>query len=117
MNKYGERLKEYRKRNGLTQSAMAEKLSMPQGNYSRLEKGEQDIKLSMIMNICESLNIGTDWFLGLSDEYESSNHTAEFYTEIIDAICTMEENFEIEEEVSTKIIREIDRIARHYDID
>lgn len=117
MNKYGERLKEYRKRNGLTQSAMAVKLSMPQGNYSRLEKGEQDIKLSMIMNICESLNIGTDWFLGLSDEYENINQTTEFYTEIIDAICKMEEDCEIEEEISSKIITKIDKIAQHYDMD
>lgn len=116
MNMYGERLKEYRKRNGLTQNAMAEKLSMPQSNYSRLEKGEQDIKLSMIENICVSLDISADWFLGFSDEYEDSNHALQFYTDIVNAICEMEEVEEIEDETASIILKRIDNIARKYDM-
>lgn len=117
MNMYGERLKEYRKRNGLTQTAMAKKLSMPQGNYSRLEKGEQDIKLSMIENICVSLDISADWFLGFSDEDENPNQTMRFYTEIVDAICEMEEDEQIEERTASIILRRIDNISRQYEMD
>lgn len=117
MNKYGERLKEYRKKNGLTQIAMAEILSMPQGNYSRLEKGEQDIKLSMIINICETLDVGADWFLGISDEYEDANQLMQFYTEVVDTICEMEEENQIEEKTATVILKSIDKIALRYDMD
>lgn len=117
MNKYGERLKEYRKMKKLTQNSMAEILSMPQSNYSRLEKGEQDIKLSMILNICETLNIGTDWFLGVSDEYESVNQTMDFYTQIVDAICEMEENEQIPNNVATIILRKIDQISLKFNMD
>ncbi len=116
MNMYGERLKEYRKRNNLTQNAMAEILSMPQGNYSRLEKGEQDIKLSMIENICESLNISADWFLGYTNEYEDGNLAIQLYTDIIDAICEMEEEEEIEDETASIILKRINKIASRYDI-
>lgn len=117
MYMYSERLKEYRMMNKLTQNAIAEKLKMPQGNYSRLEKGEQDIKLSMILHICETLDIGTDWFLGVSDEYENKNQTMEFYTEIIDMICKMEEDELISEEITSIILNGIDQIARHFDMD
>lgn len=68
MQIYGERLREYRNRNAMTQTDIATKLKMPQSNYSRLEKGEQDIKLSMIIHICKTLNISADWLLGLTEE-------------------------------------------------
>lgn len=66
MYNYGNKLKEYRDKNGLTQTEIAVKLGMPQSNYSRLEKGEQDIKLSMIINICKTLNISANWLLDLA---------------------------------------------------
>lgn len=72
MQVYGERLKEYRIKNNLTQTQAAIILSMPQSNYSRLEKGEQDIKLSMILLICNRFKISADWLLGLK---ENENET------------------------------------------
>ena len=68
MYKYGNKLKEYREKNGLTQVGIADKLGMPQSNYSRLEKGELDIKISMLLNICQTLNVSADWLLGLTEE-------------------------------------------------
>lgn len=65
---YAKKLKEYRTMQKLTQIQLAEKLQMPQGNYSRLEKGEQDIKFTMIMHICRTLNVSADWLLGLDHE-------------------------------------------------
>ena len=54
----------------LTQNQIAELLQMPQGNYSRLERGGQDIKFTMIMHICNTLNISADWLLGLDQKGE-----------------------------------------------
>lgn len=68
MYTYAKKLKKYREQNHLTQSQIAELLQMPQGNYSRLERGGQDIKFTMIMHICNTLDISADWLLGLSDE-------------------------------------------------
>ena len=68
MYTYAKKLKEYRTKRKLTQMQLAEKLQMPQGNYSRLEKGEQDIKFTMIMHICKTLNVSSDWLLGLNQE-------------------------------------------------
>lgn len=70
MHIYGKRLKEYRERNKLTQNDMSRLLELKQGNYSRLEKGTQDIKLSMILNLCEKLNLSADWLLGIGEREE-----------------------------------------------
>ena len=117
MHKYGERLKEYRNKNGLTQIAMAELLSMPQSNYSRLEKGEQDIKLSMIIHICSTLNIGTDWFIGVTDNYEDTNDIMDFYTAIVNAICEMEEDEQISDKTASMLLRKIDKISLRFNMD
>ncbi len=64
---YGKRLREYREKTGITQNEMCRKLGMKQGNYSRLEKGEQDIKISMLLTICNELNLSADWLLGIGE--------------------------------------------------
>lgn len=63
---YAKKLKEYREQNHLTQNQIAGLLQMPQGNYSRLERGGQDIKFTMIIHICNTLNISADWLLDLN---------------------------------------------------
>lgn len=118
MQIYGNRLKEYRKREGLTQLEVAEMLSMPQSNYSRLEKGEQDIKLSMILHICSTLNLSTDWFLGITPETESNPPSITgFYKEVIDIICRYGDEDLIADKIVTELTHEIDRISFKYDID
>lgn len=67
MYTYAKKLKEYREQKHLTQNQIAELLQMPQSNYSRLEKSSQDIKFTMIMHICNTLNISADWLLGLTE--------------------------------------------------
>ena len=57
MHKYAEVLKQRRKEAGLTQAEFAAKLEMRRDNYARLEKGELDIKLSLIEKICTKLDI------------------------------------------------------------
>lgn len=68
MFSYGIKLKQYRQKNKLTQTETANLIGMTQSNYSRLEKGELDIKLSQLLNICSNLNISADWLLDLDRE-------------------------------------------------
>lgn len=68
MHIYGKKLKEYRQKNNLTQNQAAEILGLPQSNYCRLEKGEQDIKYTMILQICTKFKISADWLLDLEKE-------------------------------------------------
>lgn len=70
MFSYGKKLKQYRQSNKLTQEDTAKILGMTQSNYSRLEKGELDIKISQLLNACNKLNVSADWLLGLSDNMD-----------------------------------------------
>lgn len=79
---YGEKLKEFRKLYSLTQIDLAQILGMPQGNYSRLEKGEQDIKLSMILLICERLNVSPNWLL--ENSHTDAGDLANIETQVIE---------------------------------
>lgn len=65
MFSYGKKLKQYRQNNKLTQEETAKILGMTQSNYSRLEKGELDIKISQLLNACNKLNVSADWLLDL----------------------------------------------------
>lgn len=62
---YGERLKQARKGNGLTQQQAAEKIGVPQQTWQRYESGKCDLKMSTIYNICKALDISADWLMGL----------------------------------------------------
>lgn len=64
---YGIRLKQTRLAAQKTQAEFAQLLGMEQPNYQRLEQGKLDIKISMLMNICSTLNLSSDWLLGLKD--------------------------------------------------
>lgn len=70
MQNYGNRLRYARKQKGFTQVELAEKLGLTQTSYQRMETGKHDIKLSTIYNICKTLNISSDWLIGLVEEEE-----------------------------------------------
>ena len=65
MEKYGERLKAARKARGYTQTELAEKLGITQKSYQRMETGAHDLKMSTIYQLCTTLNISSDWLIGL----------------------------------------------------
>ena len=67
---YGIRLKQTRLNQKATQEQFAKMLGLPQPNYQRLERGVLDIKISMLINICKTLNLSADWLLGLQEEAE-----------------------------------------------
>jgi DNA-binding XRE family transcriptional regulator len=53
----GKRLRQIRKRLGLTQRAMSERLEMAPPNYSRLESGTHAPSVSTLMRISEALGV------------------------------------------------------------
>jgi transcriptional regulator, cro/CI family len=68
MQNYGERLKKARKQKGLTQTELAEKLGITQKSYQRMETGNHDLKMSTIYQLCKTLEISSDWLIGLKIE-------------------------------------------------
>lgn len=67
MQNYGERLKKARKQKGLTQTELAEKLGITQKSYQRMETGNHDLKMSTIYQLCKTLEISSDWLIGLKN--------------------------------------------------
>ena len=41
---------------------------MEQTQYSRYERGENEIKVNVLIDICTALNVSSDYLLGLSDD-------------------------------------------------
>lgn len=59
-----DRLKNERKKNGLSQKEFANKLGINARTYASYERGERDISTSVLLNICKTLNISSDVILG-----------------------------------------------------
>lgn len=62
-----ERLKSLRKKAGLTQKQIAEKLQVGQNSYSNWEKGKRTPIQPTIEKLAEILNTSTDYLLGKTD--------------------------------------------------
>lgn len=65
---YLPRLKEVRILKNLRQKDICERLHMKQSQYSRYESGEDEMKIGTFIEICQALNISSDYLLGLSDQ-------------------------------------------------
>lgn len=65
------RIKEVRKERGLSQTRLAQKIGMEQTQYSRYERGENEIKVNVLIDICKALDVSSDYLLGLSDKPDS----------------------------------------------
>lgn len=63
--KVGQRLKESRISQGLTQKQVAEKLYMTQQQYSRFENGVFELNYHQIVFLCNLFEISADYLLGL----------------------------------------------------
>lgn len=65
--KSGERLKEIRKENKLTQENLANKLNVARSIISKYEKGEFLIATHTLYTLCKYFNISADYLLGKID--------------------------------------------------
>lgn len=59
----GERMKRYRKRAGLTQSQLAEKLGLVKQNVSAMEKGARGISKAIAHKLAEIFNVSAGRFI------------------------------------------------------
>ena len=60
MNKFGEKLRTLRKRSGLSQIELAERLNVQQSYIGKLERGERIPNVAMIRNIVELFHVSFD---------------------------------------------------------
>lgn len=65
---YTNRIIEARKKAGLSQTQVATALMIPQQQYSRYEKGENEIPIRYLIQLCQTLKVSADWILGISQE-------------------------------------------------
>lgn len=69
-----ERLKNERKKAGLSQVQFAEKLGLNARTYASYERGERDISTALLLDICKALNISSDRLLGNPTEPPEGNN-------------------------------------------
>lgn len=67
MNNLGNRIKELRIENGLTQPQLAEKVGVSKAVISFWENGINEPKASYVLKLAKCFNVSTDFLLGLND--------------------------------------------------
>lgn len=66
--KFGQRLRETRKRSGETQSELGEFLHVKKSQISELENGSASTTIEKFAAVCEHYRVSADYLLGLSDD-------------------------------------------------
>lgn len=61
---FGEKLKELRKRNGISQQRLADMLNLGQSTIAMWEKGKNSPEYSSLVKIAEIFSVGTDYLTG-----------------------------------------------------
>lgn len=70
MSSINERLKELRKKEGLSQRAFGKKIFLSQDQISLLEKGRRTLTERSINDICREFYVNEDWLVyGIGDMY------------------------------------------------
>ena len=64
---YNERIKFERDCQNITQKEMAKKLGIKQQQYARYEKGINIMPIIYLPQICQILNVSSDYLIGLTD--------------------------------------------------
>ncbi len=67
MSKLNERLVEVLAENNVTQSQLAQKISMSQGVVNNYCTGKREPSLDVLISICKELDVSADYLLGLTD--------------------------------------------------
>ena len=62
-----DRLKTVRTDAGLSQKELADKLGVPLRTYGSYERGERDISTAILLSICKTLNVSSDYLLGRAE--------------------------------------------------
>jgi transcriptional regulator with XRE-family HTH domain len=75
METFGIRLSELRKKRGLTQSQLAERVGMSKSTIASWEIGTRDPNSEMIARLAEFFNVSTDFLLGQTNDYKEIKST------------------------------------------
>lgn len=65
---YYEKIKKIRKERKITQKDIADKLKIKHQQYQRYETGKNIMPVTYLKEICELLNVSSDYILGLCDD-------------------------------------------------
>lgn len=66
-NEVGRRIKEARRIAGYTQNQVAQKLLMPQQQYSRFENGIYELNYEQMIFLCRLFDVSADYLLGIEE--------------------------------------------------
>lgn len=82
----GKKIKDYRKKAGLTQKELAEKINRKEITIRKYESGEREPRISIIEDICEALNIPIDEFGEelFQIKYNSSNRESKNFNDSLE---------------------------------
>lgn len=80
----GIRIREERKRRGLTQEALAELADTSKGHVSNVENGKKDVSLGIFMSIRDSLHVSADYLLDVKGSDVDGKPWREEIIEILD---------------------------------
>ena len=67
MQYFGEKLRELRLENGLTQQQLANKIGLVKGSISAYEQSTKYPSIEVLIKLCTFFNVSADYLLGLSD--------------------------------------------------
>lgn len=62
-----QRIRNIREDKDLTQQQVADGIGVKREQYRRYESGENEMKVSHIINLCKFYNLSADYIIGLTD--------------------------------------------------
>ena len=93
---FGDKLKTLRKSKKLTQAELADRLKISKSSVTSYEQGRIHPSLEIFSKICETLNVSSDYLLGISDELPVKLSTAGLSEEemrlLLEFLNLMEQN-------------------------
>lgn len=67
---FGQRLREIRKKHGMTQAELGEKTSLADKYISRIETGKADVSLDCFVKLVNAFDVSADYYLQDSISYD-----------------------------------------------
>lgn len=65
---FGERIRNLREDNDLTQSELGEQVNMTQRKISYIERGKYEPSIDDIVSLCKFFNVSSDYLLGINEK-------------------------------------------------
>ena len=75
MQYFGERLKNLRIENQMTQKEVAERIGLVSGSISAYEQGKKFPSVEVLIQLCNLFHVSSDYLLGLSDSMDLMKST------------------------------------------